>query len=46
MSADEDEEAGAAVEEDGYESEDCCNEEIDKKSGEKNSGYENMLVEW
>lgn len=39
MCADEDEETGAAVEEDRYESKNGCDEEIDKKSGEKNGGY-------
>lgn len=44
MCADQDEETGAAVEEDGYESEDCCDEEVDKESDEKNSSYESTLV--
>lgn len=44
MSADEDEETGAAVEQDSHECEYCCDEEIDKESGEKNSSYKDMLA--
>lgn len=44
MSADEHEETGAAVEEDGYESENGCNEEIDEEGGKKKSGWRDILA--